>query len=40
VTRFSERWHSRFEPWPKLYDAILFVRSTTPARGLFDGVAK
>ncbi len=35
VTQFAERWYSRTEPWPRLYDGVLFVRSTTPARGLF-----
>jgi erythromycin esterase-like protein len=33
VTQFSERWHSRREPWPGLYDAVIFVRQTTAARG-------
>jgi erythromycin esterase-like protein len=36
VSQFAERWHSQLESWPRLYDGILFVRSTTPARGLFD----
>jgi erythromycin esterase-like protein len=34
VTRYSERWHSRLEPWRSLYDAVIFVRRTTAARGL------
>lgn len=37
VTRFSERWHSRLEPWSALYDGVMFVRETTAVRGLFDG---
>lgn len=35
VTQFSEHWHSRLAPWSQLYDGIIFVRTTTPARGLF-----
>ena len=35
VTRLSERWYSRVDPWPELYDGVLFVRRTTAARGLF-----
>ncbi len=34
VRRLSERWYSRIDPWRKLYDGILFVRSTNAARGL------
>ncbi len=36
ISQFAERWHTQLEPWPRLYDGVLFVRSTTPARGLFD----
>jgi hypothetical protein len=36
VTQLFERWHSQVVAWPRLYNGILFVRSTTPARGLFD----
>lgn len=32
--RLSERWYSRVDPWPQLYDGVLFVRSTSAARGL------
>jgi erythromycin esterase-like protein len=34
VCRFSGRWYSRVDPWPALYDGVLFVRSTNAARGL------
>jgi erythromycin esterase-like protein len=34
VTRLSERWYSRVDPWPELYDGVLFVRRATAARGL------
>jgi erythromycin esterase-like protein len=35
LTRLSERWYSRADPWPELYNGVLFVRRTTAARGLF-----
>jgi hypothetical protein len=34
VTRVAERWLSQHVPWTGLYDAVLFVRRTTAARGL------
>lgn len=36
ISQFAERWYTQTGPWPQLYDGVLFVRSTTPARGLFD----
>ena len=37
LTQLTERWYSRLDPWPMLYDAIIFVRAGTAAHGLRAG---